>query len=143
MTPAPAAPAIQASHNTEILKATFNTAAQGVPAASTASQNMKGKDTSMFSNAPEVVREAMKINKMGKPIKWNYMTEAPSIRELGPEEIEEMAPLPLPDPSERLPWVRAWHPDAGPMKIGPHGETIERSVAIFFLSFFFSFSTMS
>ncbi|CAK7235615.1 hypothetical protein SCUCBS95973_009327 [Sporothrix curviconia] len=45
----------------------------------------------------EDVLKVIKINKMGKSVIWNYMTEEPAIREPSAEELEEMKPLPPPD----------------------------------------------
>lgn len=81
--------------------------------------------TDLVLNAPAAVREAIKINQSGKPVLWNYMTEAPAVRELTKAEKEGLKALPPPGPGERLPWTRAWHPNDQPLRIGPNGEIID------------------
>lgn len=105
------------------------TAPQERKATRTEPENTKAQDTDHLINAPAAVREAIKINKMGKPVLWNYMTEAPSIRELSAAEKEEMKALPPPGPAEKLPWIRPWHPNL-PLMVGPSGEVIEEEFVL-------------
>lgn len=100
---------------------------QAVPVAPASS---KIPITDLVLNAPAAVREAIKINQSGKPVLWNYMTEAPSVRELSKSEKEGLRALPPPGPGDRLPWTRAWHPSDQPLRIGPNGEIIHEEFVL-------------
>ncbi|KAL1899450.1 hypothetical protein Sste5346_002847 [Sporothrix stenoceras] len=85
----------------------------------------KAPITDLVLNAPAAVCEAIKINQMGKPVLWNYMTEVPSVRELTVAEKEGLKALPPPGLGDRPPWTRAWHPNEQPLRIGPNSEIID------------------
>ncbi|OAA58636.1 hypothetical protein SPI_06709 [Niveomyces insectorum RCEF 264] len=81
----------------------------------------KDVSTSPKSNTPPEVRKALEINMMGKPICWNYGTDAPQVRDIeeaetADERSEELAKE-TPDPFAQRPWPRAWSYQGGPMKI--------------------------
>ena len=117
------------SQDTEMENSGLVTAPQERKATGAAPENTKAQSTDPLINSPADVREAIKINKMGKPVLWNYMTEAPSVRELSAAEKEEMKALPPPGPAEKLPWIRPWHPNQ-PLKVGPSGEVIEEEFVL-------------
>ncbi|KIH92972.1 hypothetical protein SPBR_03355 [Sporothrix brasiliensis 5110] len=97
---------------------------QKVTVANAASTGSTAPSVDLVVNAPAAVREAIKINMMGKPVLWNYMTEAPTVRELSEAEKEGLSALPPPCPADKRPWIRAWHPNQ-PLRVGSNGEVVD------------------
>ncbi|ERT01508.1 hypothetical protein HMPREF1624_02759 [Sporothrix schenckii ATCC 58251] len=112
------------SQDTEMANSGMSAGPQKVNVANAAPTGSTAPSVDLVVNAPAAVREAIKINMMGKPVLWNYMTEAPTVRELSEAEKEGLSALPPPCPADKRPWIRAWHPNQ-PLRVGPNGEVVD------------------
>ncbi len=114
--PGPGAPPVQLSTvlsapsvmNPNPFTNTMQTSHKVEPLSSASTAENRVHSASGGVKAPAVVREALALSQMGNAIKWNWMSEAPVVRELNPEELRELhEPTPLPKGSdERIPWIR-------------------------------------
>ena len=95
--PAAAHRTLQEPHSSQLLKSAFNSLSLATPTASAGRENPFTQTKRRDDAVSKAVIQGIKINQMGKPIKWNWASEEPVARELTADEIEQMrqsSPLP-------------------------------------------------